>query len=188
MGLHADGVEQHHHRGQVLLVTSDPGVTPLTVGNQVLEVDQAPDATSPTTVPGVLLPAGEYLVGITRSATADDSIPVDIVLPISVAAGTPLPPGGDVEPNDDATTATPISDALALSGDLDGSQDFYRWTTSGLAPGKAWDLSLVGPLDAGTQLYLQDTDGSTLASVVGRRPWSRRARRPGAARRRSRAA
>ncbi len=42
--------------------------------------------------PDVLLPAGRYLVGITRSATADGGPPVDISYRATIAAGAPLPP------------------------------------------------------------------------------------------------
>ena len=150
---------------KVLQVTSDPGVTPLVIGNQILEVDQALDASGPTTLSDVLIPAGRYLVGISRSSTVDASIPVDLSYQLTIAAGAPLPPSGDVEPNDDPTTANTVSGAFAISGDLRDSQDVYRWTTSELDAGKAWDLSLAGPLGVGSQLYLQALDGSTIASV-----------------------
>ena len=67
---------------------------------------------SPTTVSGVLLPAGRYLVGIARSATADGGTPVDIAYQVDIAAGAPLPPSGDVEPNDDIATASAVQRRL----------------------------------------------------------------------------
>ena len=46
-----------------------------------------------------------------------------------------LPPNGDVEPNDDAATASAgVASLIALIGDADGSVDTYRWT---IAPDEA---------------------------------------------------
>ena len=84
---------------------------------------------------------------------------------MSIDAGTPLPPSGDVEPNDDLTTATALSGAFAISGDLRDSQDVYRWTTPDLADGQAWDVQLTGALTSGAQVSIQDATGTTLASA-----------------------
>jgi len=151
---------------KILAVVSDPDITPLTIGNLVLEVDQAVDETGPASADGLLLPAGTYLVGISRSSRPDNTIPDDTAYRVTVSEGAPLAPSGDVEPNDDATTATPLADSFSISGDAQDSQDYYLWTTSELDAGRAWQLELTVPLATGLQLYLDRADGSVLASVA----------------------
>ena len=53
---------------------------------------QGPDAIGPAVVSGVLLPAGRYLVGTSRSATANGQPPLDIGYQVDIAAAAPLPP------------------------------------------------------------------------------------------------
>ena len=149
-----DGIEATITGTKFLVVSSAPGETPLVIGNQVLEVSQAPDAVQPATASGILLPAGRYLVGTSRSATANDLPPLDIGYQVTITAGPPLPGSGDVEPNDDLASATAVQDAFALSGDLRDSQDDYRWTTTELPDGQAWDILLQGPLTSGAQVTL----------------------------------
>ncbi len=160
-----DGVDGTVTGAKVLAVTSAPGETPLVIGNVVAEVDQPVDAFEPAAASGLLFPAGEYLVGIARSATADGNPPLDVGYRVRIDAGTPLPPSGDVEPNDDLTTATALSGAFAISGDLRDSQDVYRWTTPDLEAGQAWDVQLTGALTSGAQVSIQDATGTTLASA-----------------------
>ncbi|MCY7418369.1 MAG: hypothetical protein LH650_07720, partial [Chloroflexi bacterium] len=160
-----EGIDGTITAAKILAVVSDQGVTPLTIGNQILEVAQAQDDTGPASADGVLLSAGTYLVGISRSSRADSTIPDDTAYRVSFSAGGALPPTGDVEPNDDGTTATPLADSFSISGDARDSQDYYLWTTSELDAGRAWQLELTGPLATGLQLYLYRPDGSVLASV-----------------------
>jgi len=160
-----DGVEATITGTKLFAISSAPGEVPLVVGNQLLEVAQGVDALGPAVATNILLPAGRYLVGTSRSATANDQPPVEIDYQVTIAAAAPLPPVAEVEPNDDATSATVIEGAFALSGDLRDSQDDYRWTTPELGEGQAWDLRLQGPLTSGAQVTLLDAAGSILASA-----------------------
>src|SRR5688572_17338535 len=60
---------------RILPITSEPGVTPLVAGGTLLEVATQPDALEPTTRSDLLLLPGRYILGISRSATADGAPP-----------------------------------------------------------------------------------------------------------------
>ena len=86
-----DGIEETITGTKFLTIASPPGEMPLVIGNQVLEVAQAPGALGPTITSGVLLPAGRYLVGTSRSTTTTDQPPLDIGYQVTIAAGAPCP-------------------------------------------------------------------------------------------------
>jgi len=151
---------------KIVPITSAPATEALVLGTTSLEVVQPADASEATEVADVLLPAGRFLIGIGRSGTADGTPPVDIGYRLDIRAGNPLPLSGDIEPNDSADTASAVRDAFAISGDLRDSRDTYRWTTSELPEGRAWDLVLSGPLTSGAQVTLLTIDGATLAFTV----------------------
>ena len=149
---------------EVLPVTSDPGVTPLSVGNTLLTVSSDPLADGPITRSDVLLPSGRYLLGMTRSSLPDGSSPTAVDYSFSIEPGLPLPASADAEPNDDATTATPISGAFSLSGDGGASVDVYAWTVSQQDAGRAWQLDALGQVGVAYYLTLTDTNGDQVAS------------------------
>ena len=91
--------------------------------------------------------------------------PIDTDYALSIAPGEPLPVAGDVEPNDDATMATPLSSGFDLSGDLQGSLDTYAWTIGDADTGTSWDLTAVGPLNASVRMTLSGPDDAILASA-----------------------
>jgi len=112
---------------------------------------------------GLLLPAGRYRLEVSGWGSLDDRYH------LSVAPGAPLPPTGDVEPNDDAATASPVMGAFAVSGDLAGSNpgsgDVFAWTVSEADAARSWSLELSATPGIGGQLWLYGSDGEALASA-----------------------
>src|SRR5262249_53326453 len=100
---------------KLLPITSDPGVTPITVGDSILELDAPVGATGPVTDSDLLIPAGRYVIGVSRTAPPDGVPPVTTDYGFSIAAGDPLPPSGDREPNDDVQHAVPEKSEFSLS-------------------------------------------------------------------------
>ena len=84
-------------------------------------------------------PAGGYRVTIER----EQSLPAD----------------GDVEPNDDATSATPVGNPIALIGNADGSVDIYRWTITPDEAATRWQLDVRGVVGDYLAIRLMDADG-----------------------------
>ena len=81
-------------------------------------------------------------------------------------------PAGDIEPNDDASDATPVTDAFDLSGDLQDSPDVYLWTLTADAATSDWDLGSLGPLGDCDDADPPDTRwaAADLGRGHGRRP------------------
>ncbi len=157
------GVQGAITGAKVFPITSDEGVSPMVVGAQILEVAQTVEDLGAVTTSGVLLPVGRYLLGVSRSTTEDGGTPVDVSYRVDVTAGTPLPPSGEVEPNEDPTTATGLQDSFLIGGDLLDSRDTFRWTTGELPVDQGWDVELAGPRSASLQLTLEDADGLVIA-------------------------
>ena len=65
---------------------------------------------------------------------------------MSIVPGTALPPSGDVEPNADEETASPVRGAFSISGDLQGDTDLYAWTIDEADAGRTWLLRVQGEL------------------------------------------
>ena len=150
---------------QMLAITSDPGVTPITAGPKLLELDAPVDATAPSVDSNVFIPAGRYIVGVSRSTTPSGGTPSVIDYSFSVQPGDPLPASGDTEPNDDAATAGKVHGGFAVSGDLGGSADAYAWTLSADDAAQAWDLSVQDQVGAGVTMQLSGADGTQLVSA-----------------------
>ncbi|MFN8620889.1 MAG: VWA domain-containing protein [Chloroflexota bacterium] len=150
---------------KILPVTSDPGVVPVIAGSQVLEVSSPPDATGPVTPSDVLLPPGRLLLGISRSEMADGGQPSDLGYRFSLEPGQPLPSTTEVEPNDDAGTATAVDGAFAIAGDAAGSRDELAWTLPETPSGQGWTVRLAGTVGVGLSVSLLAEDGSEIASA-----------------------
>ncbi|MGI8475215.1 MAG: hypothetical protein ACR2OO_02395, partial [Thermomicrobiales bacterium] len=161
-----DGVPNTVTAVAILPVASAPGATPITAGAQILKIETAPATRGPVVASNLLLPVGTYIVGVSRSGTADSSPPPSTGYRLAIAEGDPLPPNGDVEPNTDQAGGSPVADAFALSGDLQGSEDWYGWTLSAAAAAKGWALSLAGPVGETLTLDLYDAGGLQLTSVT----------------------
>lgn len=148
-------------------IISDPGESPIRAGSPMLSIDHAPDDIGPVSVGDVLLPAGRYILGVTRSGTDDGSDVTDPAYRVEVRPGTPLPGSIEQEPNDDPETATDIADLFSLGGDLDGSYDHYRWTVTEATAGTRMELRAAGPLGRGLTVELRRPDGTLLRTIDG---------------------
>ena len=93
------------------------------------------------------------------------SLTDDLGYELRIARTGTLPPSGDVEPNDDATTATPVSGAFELSGDVGGSADAFRWMLSGADAARSWRLEAVTSIGTALNMALTTADGEPLAAT-----------------------
>ncbi|MEJ7762089.1 MAG: hypothetical protein WKF80_04790, partial [Thermomicrobiales bacterium] len=99
---------------------------------------------------GLYWPAGDYLIGVATSGAGTYR------LTIAPSAVTPNP--GDVEPNDDAATATELTGAFALSGDRAGSADWYAWELDEADAASHWDLTFRAGVGTGAFLQVSTED------------------------------
>ncbi len=103
---------------------------------------------------------------------------LDIGYQLTIAAAQPCRRAVMSSPTTTSPRPPRSSDGFAISGDMRDSLDDYRWTTTELPPGKAWDVSLDGQLTAGTQLVSPGARRHDPRERVARRARPRRARRP----------
>ena len=158
------GVPQTITGLKLLPITSDPGVTPVLTGAPVIELDTALSAPGPITRRNLLIPAGRYVLGVSRSGTSSGVTPPTVDYQFSVAEGDAIPPNGDTEPNEDAQHASPVHGDFSLSGDLSGSVDEYAWTVSKEDAARAWSLEADGQVGVSMYLSLEKPDGTVLTS------------------------
>ena len=142
-------------------VTSTPGATPLVVGGPLIVITQEPGASEAVIRADLLLAPGRYLVGASAGGQPEGPPEPDLGYRVTLAKGADLPASGDIEPNDDAATASPVEGAFALSGDLSSSTDAYRWTVSPDAAA-AWTLRAVTQLGSSGSLTLATGDGEEI--------------------------
>ncbi len=143
---------------------TEPGVFPVEA-DQMFRLDT--DATSPTpgVQTGVSLPTGRYLLGISRGDPARGEAPPG-EYHVTIEHEQPPPPLGDLEPNDDAASASPVGNPIDLSGAAEGDPDFYRWTLSEAEAADRWQLGLRGVPGESLALALQSEDGTPLATTT----------------------
>ena len=149
---------------QVVPITTDSGVTPIETGTQTMHLDELPSQGGPVARTD-LFPEGRYLIGVVRSSLEDRCNTVKADYELSIVPGERLPPLGDVEPNDLAASAVPLSGAFDLSGDLQGSVDTYAWTIADADGATSWDLQATGPLTATVRMTLRGPDDTVLAAA-----------------------
>lgn len=157
-----DGVADTVTTVALWAIVSDPGFDPPTLGDMpVYRIDTAPDATSASS-PELIVPAGRWAIAVTRSDPYHGPLRSEPRYRLRVTPTSAAPPTGDVEPNDDPSSATPVADAFSLSGDLRGSDDWYAWTVKD--PAIRWELEAqVAPADPVT-IDLLRADGTLLTS------------------------
>ena len=148
---------------KILQITSDPGVTPVVAGSQLLEDDWTPTSTVPASEQFMVAP-GTYLVGISRTDRGDGSPATTTAYTMSFAKAARLPKRLDKEPNDDATSAVPVTDVFALSGDSGNSLDYYAWTISTAGAANGWELLFDGAIGSTTTLTIMTADGTVLST------------------------
>lgn len=149
---------------KVFRVDSAPGEHPVSVERTPwLDVATGPSDPAQGMLADILLPVGPYVLGISRSDTADGSVPTSLAYSFRVISDPAWPQSADVEPNDDASTAGRVGDDFETGGDLVGSADLFAWTVT--RPGLRWDLAARVPLGLPVWLELARADGTALARI-----------------------
>jgi hypothetical protein len=156
---------------QLVPITSEPGVSPMTYIGKAYELDAPADAQEPAVDHDVLLPPGRYLLAVGRTALVDGGTLASDSYRVTIAS-SPLPPSADAEPNDQPVHATPVGGAFEASGQLTDSPDYLAWTLSEADAAHSWDVGVQAPPGHGLGLTLADRDGAALAvaqpDTVGR--------------------
>jgi hypothetical protein len=105
----------------------------------------------PLRVEDLLVPPGTYYLQVAGSG--------EETYRLNIAAGQRLPALGEREPNDEDDAGNPVEGAIALSGDLAGSDDWFAWTLSAADAQQRWQLAVQGPIGANLSIRLADADG-----------------------------
>jgi Mg-chelatase subunit ChlD len=152
----------------LFVVTSEPGVFPAQV-TALDRIDSDASSDTPGVASGYSLPAGRYLLGISRGDPAAGPPAPAREYRVTFEREQVLPPNGDREPNDDAATAPRAGGPIDLVGAVDGDPDLYRWTldTASAAVRHRIDLQVV-PGDT-LDVRLLDGDGRELAGASAAR-------------------
>ena len=115
------------------------------------------------TFAGMLLSASRYLLDITGKGDLADRYE------LSIAPGAALAPAAQPPPGPDAATASPVSGAFEVSGDLAGSTPgtghVYAWTLSDADAALPWRLEVAATPGLPGRLDLLGSDGNGLASA-----------------------
>ncbi len=142
-------------------VRSAPGVFPINA-HESMRVDSDATSDRPGVQTGVSLAAGRYLLGISRGDPATGPPAPPGQYRVSIEQEQTLPQSGDVEPNDDAATATPLQGSIGLVGDADGSVDTYRWHIDASEATERHQLDLRAIAGESLSFQLLDASGSVL--------------------------
>ncbi|MCX6044334.1 MAG: VWA domain-containing protein [Chloroflexi bacterium] len=110
----------------------------------------------------LLLTPGTYYLGIIHSGAGG-------AYQLDLQARGPLPAPNDSEPNDDADNALALPTdaggaAIKLSGNLNGSEDWYAWTLSDQAAQQRWQVRALVPLGEQVTLAIEDADHNQILS------------------------
>lgn len=155
---------------QIMRVTSPPEETTLQLSDRFIELTVGPgEHEVPAVQPDTLFLPGRYVIAVARSAVAPGMTASTDAYTLTLAPGTPVPPTGDVEPNDDPETATTVQGAFALSGDLQNSSDVYAWTVDETDASKGWELRAQGAAGESLTIELRNSEGTSLVWSSARR-------------------
>lgn len=147
----------------LFVVQSEPGVFPIDA-RQLFRIDSSATGPEPGVSEGVSLRAGRYLIGISRGDPAKGPPAPDAAYRATIEREQFLPAPGDLEPNDDVTTATPLTLPVALIGDAQGTPDVYRFTLTDADAARRWQLDVRAVQDDYVELaLLRATDAVELA-------------------------
>jgi hypothetical protein len=146
----------------IFAIDSEPGTFPLDV-RQLHRVDSSATDTTPGVQSGISLPAATYLLGISRGDPVGGVPAPPSEYRALIEREQPLPPNGDLEPNDDAATASPAGNPIALIGDAHGSPDLYRWTVSDEDAARTWQIDVRAVEGDYMALELRQEDGTPIA-------------------------
>jgi len=148
----------------VLPVTSPADTPAITVGSEVLRVDSSAESRQPGVVDDVVLPPGRYVLGISKGTNTGPALD-DLAYQVRIAQPGVRPSLGDLEPNDVPEAASPVTGAFAITGDLTGSPDLFRWTIEDADAGRSWALDARALAGSSFTLSLLTDGGVPLASA-----------------------
>ena len=131
---------------------------------EVLRVDSSATSRDPGITGDVKLPAGRYLLGISRGFPVKGGEPPTLDYRASIELQGERPAETEVEPNDVAADATPVSAEFAITGDLGGSQDAFRWSLTDEDAARSWDLAAFAP-GTSVSLTLTTVEGGLMAAA-----------------------
>ncbi len=143
-------------------IRTEPGVFPIDA-REFLRVDSSATDDTPGVETGVSLRAGTYLLGISRGDPAKGPPAPPGEYRVSIERELELPPNGDVEPNDDTSSATPIRLPFSLVGDGAGTPDLFRWTVTDDEADIPVQLDLRTVAGDSLRMRLLDAAGAQLA-------------------------
>ncbi len=111
-------------------------------------------------VEGLLLLPGTYYIGVVAAGGTGD-------YQLDIQAGDPFPASADIEPNEEASNASPLpafddTTGVTVSGDLQSNDDYYAWTLSETDTTQRWHISAQLPLGEDGYLYLNDANGNQI--------------------------
>jgi Mg-chelatase subunit ChlD len=156
------GIPTTYTSVHVFTVRSAPGVFPVDAA-AIDRIDSDASSDTPGVRTGYVLPAGRYLLGISRGDPAAGPPAPPGQYRISFEREQALPASADREPNDDPATATPVAAPVDLTGVVEGGPDLYRWTIDAAAAARRQRIDLrVVPGDA-LDIRLRDAAGTELA-------------------------
>ena len=159
-----DGIPTTITSVHLLRIVSEPGVTPIDA-REFLRVDSDATTEVPGVTTGVSLKAGTYVLGISRGDPAAGPPAPPGEYRVTIEREQSLPADGDVEPNDNANSATPVGNPIALIGNADGSVDTYRWTMTPDEAATRWQLDVRGVVGDYLAIRLMDATGTVIADT-----------------------
>lgn len=148
-------------------IRTEPGVFPIDA-REFLRVDSSATDDTPGVQTGISLPAGTYLLGISRGDPARGDAPAGEYR-VTIEREQELPPSGDVEPNDDPATASLISLPFTFVGDAADTPDVYRWTIRDDEAGVPVQVDLRVVAGDSVRMRLLDLAGTELALATAQR-------------------
>jgi hypothetical protein len=149
--------EEEEQMLQALTIDTQPSGTQLSFCLHDAEnvVLQCRNATTPIVLPDLLLSAGEYGVGVTRSQA-------EVPYTISFGEQGPVEPGIEVEPNDKVEIATRVPANLRIKGRAGGDDtDFYEFLITGEL--QLWRFQVIG--ENIREIAIHDSGGNETSNL-----------------------
>ena len=182
-----DGVPNATTSVHVIRLTSDDGVFPVATAGDATRADSDVKTGQPGVLADIQLPPDRYLLGVSRAdAVGGVTLTDDLTYRFAIERHVDLPASADVEPNDDAASASPIEGLFDVSGDVGDGRDVLRWTLDEAAAARTYRLEARTTLNAPLTLELRSADGQPMSlaqRVRSERQRVRDARHPRPARR-----
>ena len=149
---------------KIFNLSSEPGVEPVVTNVQIGHVGTTGTSEGPASDSFLFAP-GQYLIGVSRTDTADASAPVTTAYQLDVAKADPLPKRLDKEPNDDQSTAVPIAARSKRPATGKGQVEFHAGRRMRQMPNPAGQLHAQTGLGQTITLTITDAAGVQILSA-----------------------